>query len=164
MNNNNNIRTLANHLEQEIKWVEQLNLLLSEEKIVLTTRQFDALDELANKKQALSNQIEESAKQRVELIKNTNQESEGTASLKEYLKSCSTEENALISNLNNKLAEILTVCKDLNSVNGQVISSNIHTRQQIVKALSGNNGDAVSVYTATGNIHSTADHNHHEEA
>ncbi len=161
---NNNIKTLANHLEQEIKWVEQLNLLLSEEKMVLTARQFDALEELANKKQTLSNQIEESAKQRVALIKNSGHETEEIASLKEYLKSCTPEENTLISNLNNKLAETLTVCKDLNSVNGQVIASNIHARQQIVKALSGNNGDAVSVYTATGNLHSSAEHNHHEEA
>lgn len=161
---NNNIKKLANHLEQEIKWVEQLNLLLSEEKMVLTTRQFDALDELANKKQALSNQIEESAKQRVALMQNTSHETAEIASLKAYLKNCTPEENNLISSLNNKLAEILTICKDLNSVNGQVISSNIHVRQQIVKALSGHNGDAVSVYTATGNLHSTAEHNHHEEA
>ncbi|CEG56418.1 flagella synthesis protein FlgN [Legionella fallonii] len=161
---NNKIKDLASRLEQEINWVEQLNLLLSEEKMALTTRQFDALEELANKKQALSDKIEESAKQRVALTKKNNQDTGDVASLKEFLKSCTSEENTQISTLNNKLAEVLTICQDLNNVNGQVIVSNIHTRQQIVKALSGNTNEAVSVYTATGNLQSTPEHNHHQEA
>ncbi|MCL9685606.1 flagella synthesis protein FlgN [Legionella maioricensis] len=159
---NNNIKTLATHLEQEINWVEALNTLLSEEKVMLATRQFDALEELANKKQRLSDKIEESAKQRVDLISNSN--TNASLSLKEFLVNCSSEETEQLNKLNNKLAELLTTCRELNNVNGQVIVNNIHTRQQIVNALSGNKVDAVSVYTATGNLKSSPDNNHHQEA
>ena len=159
---NNSIKNLASHLEQEINWVEELNTLLSEEKIVLTTRQFDALEELANKKQTLSNKIEESAKQRIDFISNSN--NNVSLSLKEFLMNCPSEETNQINKLNNKLAELLATCRELNNVNGQVIANNMHTRQQIVNALSGNKVDAVSVYTATGNLKSSPDNHHHQEA
>ena len=160
----NNIAILATHLEQEINWIEELNLLLAEEKIILISRQFDLLDELANKKQVLSEKIEASAKQRVDLINNSNSSAELVLSLKEFLKNCTTAEANQINDLNNLLFERLSTCRELNTVNGQVIANNIHTRQQIVNALSGNNADAVSVYTATGNLKSSPDNNHHQEA
>ena len=163
-NNNNKIKTLASHLEQEIKWVEELNTLLAEEKILLATRQFDHLEELANKKQSLSTKLEESAKQRLELINNANNNLDHSLSLKEFLKESTTEETNLIYALNTKLAERLTTCRDLNTVNGQVIANNIHTRQQIVNALSGNKSDAASVYTAHGNMKTSTDTKHHQEA
>jgi flagella synthesis protein FlgN len=159
---NNNIKTLTSHLEQEINWVEELNTLLSEEKIMLATRQFDALEALADKKQTLSNKLEESAKQRIDLISKAN--NNASLSLKEFLMNCPSEETNQINELNNKLAELLATCRELNNVNGQVITSNIHTRQQIVNALSGNKVDAVSVYTATGNLKSSSDNHHHQEA
>ncbi len=159
---NNNIKTLVSYLEQEINWIEELNILLSEEKMVLSNRQFDTLEELANKKQMLSDKIEESAKQRVDLISNSN--NNASLSLKEFLINCSSEETDHLNKLNNKLAELLTTCRDLNNVNGQVIVTNIQTRQQIVNALSGNTVDAVSVYTATGNLKSSPDNHHHQEA
>lgn len=161
---NNNIKTLASHLEQEINWIEQLNLLLAEEKITLANRQFDDLEELANKKQALSNKIEESAKKRVELIQHANANNDAGISLKEFLKNATSEDTSLVNKLNNKLVELLTTCRELNNVNGQVISHNMHTRQQIVNALAGKQTEAVSVYTATGNMKSTKDNNHHQEA
>jgi flagella synthesis protein FlgN len=164
MNNNNNINTLAKHLEQEINWVEELNVLLSEEKTMLATNQVNLLEELANKKQALSGKIEESAKDRIELINSSNSTKDIGLSLKEFLSNCSTEQANQINKLNKQLFEQLATCRELNTVNGQVISHNIHTRQQIVNALSGNHSDAVSVYTATGNIQSAPDTKHHQEA
>lgn len=67
MNNNNKAETLITHLIQEINWVEELNTLLSEEKEILSTRQFNQLEKLAEKKQELSTKLEVSAKQRVDL-------------------------------------------------------------------------------------------------
>ncbi|NYQ97047.1 flagellar protein FlgN, partial [Escherichia coli] len=69
MNNNNKAKTLITQLEQEINWVEELNTLLSEEKEILATSQFNQLETLAEKKQELSTKLEASAKQRVDLIK-----------------------------------------------------------------------------------------------
>jgi flagella synthesis protein FlgN len=161
---NNNLKKLVSHLEQEINWIEQLNNLLAEEKIMLATRQFGQLEGLAEKKQTLSTNIEESAKERMDLINNFNKNIDPALSLKEFLKDCTTEESKQIDKLNTKLVGKLTMCRELNTVNGQVIANNIHTRQQIVNALSGNRTDAVSVYNANGNIKSAADNNHHQEA
>ena len=159
---NNNITLLAQHLEQEINWVDELNVLLAEEKTMLATSQFNQLEEIANKKQALSAKIEESAKQRVALISSNNNDQ--VLSLKEFLKDSTDSDANHLTNLNSILFEKLSTCRELNTVNGQVIAGNIHTRQQIVNILSGNNADAVSVYTATGNLKSSSDTQHHQEA
>lgn len=166
MDKNNNIKMLASHLEQEIKWIKQLNALLVEEKEMLATRQFDRLEELANKKQELSAQLEKSSTERVELINKNTEKTSAGLSLKEFLKKCSANEADEINKLNESLAEQLIICRDLNTVNGQVIANNIHTRQQIVSVLSGSKAEAVSVYTAAGNIKnpSAGDAGHHEKA
>lgn len=164
MNNYNNAKSLVSHLEQEINWIEALNVLLSEEKTILATRQFDQLDVLAEKKQNLSTQLEASAKQRIDLINGSGINSSPSAALQEFLKNCSVEETHQINKLNNKLAEQLGICRDLNTINGQVIANNIHTRQQIVSALSGNQNESISVYTSNGDLKSSTDTNHHQEA
>ena len=164
MNNNNNAAQLIGHLEQEINWIEVLNVLLSEEKNVLSSRQFDRLEELAEKKQDLSAKLEESAKLRMNLINSTHPETSPSLSLQGFLKTCSVNEANEINKLNTKLIEQLTICRDLNTINGQVIANNIHTRQQIVNALSGNKVDAVSVYTSNGDLTSSSSTNHHQEA
>ena len=155
-NNNNKIKTLTTYLEQEISAIQQLNTLLAEEKIMLTTRQFNQLDILAEKKQDLSNQLENSASQRADLM--------DTQSLNEFLKKCTTTETNQINKLSINLGELLNHCRELNIINGQVISSSIHTRQEIVNLLSGSNADTANIYTSTGAIQSSAKTNHHQEA
>ncbi len=164
MNNNNNAKTLISHLEQEINWIEKLNVLLSEEKNVLVTRQFDQLDVLAEKKQNLSTQLEESAKNRMTLINGSGINIPASAALQDFVKNCSADDVSQINKLNVQLAERLTICRDLNTINGQVIANNIHTRQQIVNALAGNNNDAISVYNSNGDVKSSADKNHYHKA
>lgn len=163
-NNNNNLKALMTHLDQEIQWVEAINLILTDEKEVLASRQFTHLEALAEKKSVLSDQLEESAKQRMVLIGHSNNEASAALALQAFLQPCTEEEAKKINSLNNQLAEKLTLCRELNTVNGQVIASNLHARQEIVNALSGNQVDAVSVYTANGNINTASDNNHHQEA
>ncbi|MCL5272004.1 MAG: flagellar protein FlgN [Gammaproteobacteria bacterium] len=162
--NNNNATTLISHLEQEINWVEALNVLLSEEKNILATRQFDLLEVTAEKKQNLSAQLEESANQRMVLINGSGVNSTPSASLQAFLKNCSTDEAHQINILNNKLVEQLSICRDLNTINGQVIANNIHTRQQIISTLSGSKTEGISVYNSNGDIKSSTDTNHHQKA
>lgn len=50
MNNKNNKVKLAQELEQELFWIKELNTLLAEEKAALSTRQFEQLELLAEKK------------------------------------------------------------------------------------------------------------------
>lgn len=107
MNNNNKAKTLITQLEQEINWVEELNTLLSEEKEILSTSQFNQLETLAEKKQELSTKLEASAKQRVDLIKESNPvDKPHGLLLSDFLKNCATEDGIQINHLNNTLAEI----------------------------------------------------------
>ncbi|WP_058534597.1 flagella synthesis protein FlgN [Legionella saoudiensis] len=163
--NNDKVKALCKHLEQEISWVESLNNLLAEEKGFLETRQFAQMEECASKKQDLSNKLEDSAKQRMELINSSNQAINAADALNAFLKECPEAEINQVKTLNNKLAHALTRCRELNAVNGQVIANNLYVRQELVNALSGNKPDAVKVYNAHGNLSSSNDTNrHHEEA
>lgn len=160
--NNDKVKALCNHLEQEITWVNALNTLLAQEKGLLETRQFNQLEECASKKQDLSQKLEDSAQMRMTLINPTAQAAE--TSLKDFLKECTAEEISQVGELNTKLAESLKLCRELNSVNGQVIANNLYVRQEIVNALSGNNAEAVSVYNSHGDLSSSNGNSHHQEA
>ncbi|MDR3503558.1 MAG: flagellar protein FlgN [Legionella sp.] len=163
--NNDKVKALCKHLEQEISWVESLNDLLAEEKGLLETRQYAQMEECASKKQDLSNKLEDSAKQRMEIINSTNQAINAADALNAFLRECPEAEINLVKTLNSKLAHALTRCRELNTVNGQVIANNLYVRQELVNALSGNKPDAASVYNAHGNLSSSNDANrHHEEA
>lgn len=159
-NKKNNAPELMKHLEQEISWIEELNIILAQEKTILETRQFELLDELANLKQEISNKLEGSAQARLDLVQDT---LDGSISA-DFLKNFSEKEAKQINELNSLLAEKLTTCRELNTVNGQVIANNLYTRQEIVNALSGNNTEAVNVYTSTGSVSVTSDSSHHQEA
>jgi flagella synthesis protein FlgN len=164
-NNNSKAKQLIEHLDQEINWVNDLNTLLAEEKIVLATRKFDRLEDLAEKKQVLTLKLEDSAKNRLGLMNlPTNSQNSAKESLQEFLNNCSPDETNQINLLNSKLAEKLDLCRELNTVNGQVIANNIYTRQQIINALSGNKVDATEVYNANGGIDKPSENNHHEKA
>lgn len=162
-NNNNNASVLVAHLEREISWVEQLNSLLIEEKNILAASQLELLENLASKKHELSTQLEQSASQRMNLINHAS--GSPADSLNRYLSHCTVEQANQINQLNNALKNKLAECRELNTVNGQVIAYNIHNRQEIVSSLSGNRATAASVYTATGVIKSSS-HNpeHHQKA
>lgn len=159
---NNKITTLCNHLEQEITWIEALNTLLADEKKLLETRQFQPLEDCANKKQDLSSKLEESAKERMTLINKTDQSAK--TALEEFLEECTEAEVNQVNALNSKLADALTHCRELNTVNGQVIANNLYVRQEIVNALSGDKADAVSVYNSHGDLKSANDNRHHQKA
>ncbi|ASQ46119.1 flagella synthesis protein FlgN [Legionella clemsonensis] len=152
-------------LEQEINFVEQLIALLEEEKNALITRQFDLLESLANQKQMVSNQLEQITQQRTDLLGVDLQVKSAKESLKDFLAQCSTQEAAHVQILNAKLAEKLILCRELNAVNGQVITSNIYTRQEIINTITGQVPEnTTSVYTASGGIKSSNDSNNYQKA
>ncbi|MDR3443306.1 MAG: flagellar protein FlgN [Legionella sp.] len=160
---NAKLNALCSHLEQEVTWVEALNALLLEEKTILETRQFPLLEELASKKQELSGKLEESASKRLALI-NDNIDQTAAAALKDFLKECSPSEAQRVTTLNSKLVDCLAICRELNTVNGQVIANNMYVRQEIINTLSGNKPDAVSVYNSHGDLSSSSENRHHEKA
>jgi flagella synthesis protein FlgN len=159
------VQKLVNHLKQEIAWIKELNETLVEEKAILTARQFDKLEEIADKKQALSSQLEASSKERLELIGDPDTQSASNF-LKQFLQNCTSDDAKAVNELNNELAMLLITCRESNIINGQVIATNIHTHKEMVNILSGNKIKDVSVYTATGDIKNPTkpDSSHHQKA
>lgn len=156
---------LVDLLQQELKWLDSLIALLSEEKNVLIQRKFDALESLAAQKQELSDQLEQSAKQRIELLEMSLHDNQPKLALQALLRACSVEEANQIQQLNNQLAEKLLSCRELNAVNGQVITSNLNTRQEIIGALTGKSqANATNLYTANGDVQMATTTSRHQEA
>lgn len=163
MNNNNHIKAFVTHLEQEILWVSELNRLLATEKETLSASRFSELDHLANQKQTLSEKLETSANERVQLLKTATAKKE-SASFIDLFKHCSALEVIKINQLNNQLAEKLMLCKELNAVNGQVISNNLHTRQEMINVLSGQQNNTTPIYNASGDVKTAMANTHHQKA
>ncbi|CDZ79045.1 FlgN protein [Legionella massiliensis] len=156
---------LINLLQGEILLISKLIDHLSEEKIALMERQFEELEALAQKKEELSQQLENSAKQRVEILEISNYDNNAKQSLQIFLKQCDSEQATKIEQLNKQLAEKLATCREQNSVNGQVIATNLNTRQEIISILTGQvNNDAINTYTATGSVSSSNESSRHQEA
>lgn len=143
---------------QEINWLNQLNDLLAEEKEALGGRQFERLEQLAEQKQSLSTMLEQSAQSRTTLI---GQESN---SLSHFLESLSGKEADQIYLLNTRLREELNTCRELNTVNGQVIATNLYARQELINVLTGNSADLNSTYDASGTMNKGSDKGRHTEA
>lgn len=160
---NNKVAQLAQYIQNEINLVATMNGLLQEEKETLIKREFDLLQELSNKKQELSLQLEENAKLRMNLL-GYNTSNVPNQVLNEFLKDCPDSEVSRIHELNNKLLDQLALCRELNAVNGQVITANISIRQQIIDALSGKLPGDDHVYTATGVVKNTSGATHYEKA
>lgn len=159
-----NTKIIFECMEQEISWLKELNELLAKEKIVLATRQFEHIEEIANKKNQLSNDLEASNSRRIAVMSEGNPGSI-KVSIHDFIKKCSPDDSKKINKLNKNLAEQLAICRELNTINGQVIATNLHTRQQIVNILS-NKTDEGTVYTAAGTLKSstTTDPSHQKEA
>ena len=152
---NDKIGLLCKHLEQEIQWITELNSLLDAEKELLANRQFQSLEECAERKQALSIQLEQSANERLAI---------NPTGLRALLDACSNELVEKAQALNQKLAGLLEICHVLNSINGQVIANNLYVRQELMNTMSGNGENAVGIYNAHGNLQPNTIRKHHQKA
>lgn len=152
-------------LQQEVNSLEKLIAILSDEKNALIERKFEALEDLANQKETLSATLEQSARERVELLQILLHNNDPKSALQAFLNHCSLEETAQINQLNNQLTEKIMTCRELNSINGQVITTNLNARQEIFNILNGQTGeDAINVYNAAGNVKASTESSRHQEA
>ncbi|KTD64809.1 flagella synthesis protein FlgN [Legionella spiritensis] len=151
-------------LEHEIALADSLIKVLEEEKIALTERQFEQLENLSETKQSLAGQLEDAQKRLMQLVGQTDI-TRYKQSLHDFLITCSQECADKINVLNNEFAEKLNLCREINLVNGQVITSNLVTRREIVSALTGQeNAGKPDTYTASGNVKPTAGSIRHQKA
>ncbi|KTC97954.1 flagella synthesis protein FlgN [Legionella erythra] len=152
-------------LEQEITHLDSLISLLIREKDILVNRKFEELEDISAQKQALCALMEDSARQRIQVIGAQANAADYKTALGLYLKQLSKDEADEIESLNKTLAEKLTTCREYNTINGQVITTNIITRQEMIGALTGQSATtAPNVYTASGNIKPDSDSGHHQKA
>ncbi len=162
MSHNTNIASFLKHLQQEITWLRELNVVLAAENEALRQSKFDDLEQLSVNKQILSEKLEKSASDRVTLVNGNIDTTQNT--FEGLIKQCTPDESLMLNQLNAELAEQLVTCRDLNAVNGQVISSNLVTREEMVNILTGNQLKNIGLYNAEGNMQSASDGGHHQEA
>ncbi|MFC3907805.1 flagella synthesis protein FlgN [Legionella dresdenensis] len=160
----NKFAQLSSLLQGEIAMVETMLEILASEKEALISREYEALEKLAKDKEDLSAKLETSCKARIELLQLGKHGSPQQA-LQTFLADASQVETDQIRQLNMQLIATLEDCREKNIVNGQVIVSNMNTRQELVNLLSGQSGEAaVNVYTSTGDVKQAPDKGRHEEA
>ncbi|WP_367607140.1 flagellar export chaperone FlgN [Legionella sp. W05-934-2] len=143
------------YLQQEIEWVSALNDLLLKEKEILEQNQFDQLNTVAEAKKTLSENLEKSSRQRVILMQlNPNNPQQHKAALDTFLQSLPSGQADSIRQLNEKLAHQLQICRERNSINGQVIATNLTTRKAIFDDLTSNatSDENQATYDSQGDV------------
>lgn len=161
----NKASELTTLLQQEVNWIGELITILSDEKEALIKNSFASLENLSELKQALADKLEQSAGERVTLLGGETEGPQAQAALQSFLSQCSPDEGEKISQLNKQLAENLIYCRELNMVNGQVIITNLHIRQELFNSLKNQaNIDKASTYTSSGDLKSSNESLRHQEA
>ena len=142
-------------LKQEVEWVTALNDVLLKEKQVLESNQFDELNTIAETKQKISENLEKSSRQRVLLLQiNPNSPEQHRSALDKLLKALPEQEAITIKQLNDTLSQQLTLCRERNSINGQVIATNLTVRKEIVNGLLPEQAvdESQATYNAQGDV------------
>jgi len=149
----------------EISLLQSLIEILQKEKDLLTNRSFADLESIAQQKEELSSQLESHTKERLHILNIESTPKAARTQLQAFLQECSEMERTQIQQLNEQLTELLNLCREQNTVNGQVITANIHLRKDIIDSLSGKQSQsATNRYTATGNLDSNGESTRHQEA
>lgn len=154
---------LAHHFNQEIQILDQLILLLDEERQALKQRQFEKLEHIAPKKEDLSSQLKSLSEIRMQFILDQADMNNYKPQFVEYLKTLSDEQRQIINQLNDTLVAKIMACKEANNINGQVVTANLHTRTETVAILTGQHPVVPNAYTAQGNIEQKATPNYVEK-
>jgi flagellar biosynthesis protein FlgN len=147
-------------LEADIDLIDALVQVLEEEKQALSERKFESLEHIALNKNTLMQQIDLNFQNRITVLKkySDDADSDYQSLLSNYLNSIESGQSELLATLNNSLEEKLAICRDINAVNGQVISVNLNNRQQILDIVAGRNDQ--ETYSASGKIQTPGANKH----
>ncbi len=161
----NKATQLIQCFQMEISLLQALIEVLQKEKELLTNRNYSDLESIAQQKEELSSQLESHTKERLHLLNIESTPEASRTQLQTFLLQCSDSEKAQIQQLNEQLTELLMICREQNTVNGQVISANIHLRKDILDSLSGKQSqNTTNRYTSTGNLDTNGESTRHQEA
>jgi flagella synthesis protein FlgN len=148
-------------IESDLADVESLIALLEREKAILSERQFEELPTLVEQKQSKMKCLEENFKRRVDYLTNSHDGDTYLECLNSYINTLAPEQREPIIQLNQQLEQALAKCRDLNTINGQVISVNLNNHAQLMNIIQGKPTQAT--YDAKGNIQRQAQQTKHQE-
>lgn len=150
-------------LQAEIDLVEALNTLIHEEREALIEKNFELITCIADKKEALAEQLHTQTQKRLQLVCQGENADTYQSALPGYLTQLDDKTRDLIHHLNTLLSEKLITCKTGNAVNGQVITANIQMREHLLEAV-GASHRLGATYGEQGQVDRLRDASHHHEA
>lgn len=150
-------QSIIDYLKQEVEWAKALNDVLLKEKDALEKNKFEQLQSVAEAKQTLSENLENSSRKRLSLMQiNPDNPKQHKAKLDDFLNTLPTDQASNLRNLIEALAHELTTCREQNNINGQVISTNLSTRKAIIDDLdispNKSKDDNQATYDAQGGV------------
>lgn len=154
---------IAYFLQQEIVLVEALNKLIAEERQVLIEKNYEALSDIADRKEDIAQKLNALTKARIVHVCNDDSPERYQEALPAYLAKLDEKARQDIHNLNTALGEKLVTCKTGNAVNGQVVAANIQIRENLLETIGATHGQGVT-YGEQGQVDRLRDPSHHHEA
>lgn len=141
---------MATFLSQEIRSARELMDILQEEQNQLLLSNIDELEPLIAKKATLVAQLGQHARDRHAYLKEAGYEPTQIG-MSNWINNCAAPEKAAeLSNSWNELVEISKSAKEINRLNGLLISSHMRRNQQTLAILHGENDENTGLYGPDG--------------
>lgn len=154
---------IAFFLREEITLVQALNTLIVQERQILIERDYEALSNMADQKEAIAAKLNALTKDRILHVCGEDNPERYQECLPAYLSKLDERTRNDIHELNTLLSEELVTCKAGNAVNGQVITANIQIRENLLETIGASSAQGVT-YGEQGQVDKVRDPSHHHEA
>lgn len=141
---------MATYLNQEISAAHELTDILQEEQNQLLLSNIDELEPLIAKKASLVAQLGQYTRDRHNFLKDAGYEPT-QAGMTSWISNCLNEQDAIqISSYWNELIGLSKSAKEINRLNGLLISSHMKRNQQTLAILHGQNEENTGMYGPDG--------------
>lgn len=144
-------------LEDELKYANGLLELLAEERNALAKNNGKEIENIAQQKRKLAEQLELSAGRRSSHLQETH--NMATADIRDYLDDCaSTESGQELNALWQQLSTSLNQCREQNRLNGSILESSQRSIKQAIALLQGQGQEGELYGRAGKTVSSTSGH------
>lgn len=141
---------MANYLDQEIETAHELIDILQEEQNHLLAPRIEELESLVAKKATLVAQLTQHTRNRHDCLKNDGYET-SLAGMNAWIESHKDQPDSIRIEKNwNTLVSLTYSAKELNRLNGMLISSHMARNQQALSILHGSNPPNAGMYGPDG--------------
>ncbi|EMR13744.1 hypothetical protein MPL1_03483 [Methylophaga lonarensis MPL] len=132
---------LLSLLKSELQAAKQLNAMLLEEREALTNSNTAVIDEVSRKKQPLLVQLEQSGRQRNQLLKNVGFPP-GKSGLEAFIDNQDASVARQLTQLTGELKQLARSCHEHNQINGGIVNVNRQYLQRAMSILRGREPDS----------------------